>query len=423
MSKKITQMTTPARGEADPTSLPVLATLEAHIRGEIQRLLQTLLDEELTDFLGRAKSARRVDGPGGPPVYRNGYGKPRRVSLMAGTVTVRRPRVRGAADARFESQLLPFFRKQTPEVTELLNQGYLHGMAMGDFDLAFRHLLGDGAPLSASGLCGLKKRWAADYAAWRTRPLDDLELVYLWADGIYVKAGLDREKAALLVLIGALSDGTKVLLAVESGERESSESWARVLRDLKARGLCAPRLTIADGHLGLWGALAGVYPTSGEQRCWLHKLLNVLDRVPKKAQVEVRGWLRRLMYAESRARYLQLRTQFAARYHGRYPDAVATLERDEARMLTYYDFPAEHWKHLRTSNVIESPFAAVRLRTTAAKRFKRVDTAVALIWKLLVVAEQRFRCLAAPHRCAEVFRGTLYQDGDVVQQLIPGEAA
>lgn len=423
MSKKITEVPSPARGPEGPGALPLLATLETHIRGEIQRLLQTLLDEELTAFLGRAKSARVAETPGAGPGYRNGHGKPRRVSLMAGTVTVRRPRVRGAADLRFESQLLPFFRKQTPEVTELLNQGYLHGMATGDFDLAFRHLLGDGAPLSASGLCGLKKRWAADYASWRARPLDDLELVYLWADGIYVKAGLEREKAALLVLIGALSDGSKVLLAVESGERESSESWARVLRDLKARGLRAPRLTIADGHLGLWGALTDVYPTSGEQRCWLHKLINVLDRVPKKAQFEVRGWLRRLMYAESRARYLQLRAQFATRYQGRYPDAVATLERDEARMLTYYKFPAEHWKHLRTSNVIESPFAAVRLRTSAAKRFKRVDSAVALIWKLLLVAERRFRCLAAPLRCTEVFRGTLYHDGDVVQRLIPGEAA
>lgn len=424
MSAKITTPRDPARGDDGREMLPVLATLETHIRGEIQRLLQTLLDEELTDFLGRAKSARGATaGLAGGKVYRNGHGKPRAVSLMAGTVTVRRPRVRGAADRRFESQLLPFFRKQTPEVTELLNQGYLHGMATGDFDLAFRHLLGDGAPLSASGLCGLKKRWAAEYAAWRTRPLDGLELVYLWADGIYVKAGLEREKAALLVLIGALSDGTKVLLAVESGERESSESWARVLRDLKARGLVAPRLTIADGHLGLWGALAGVYPTSGEQRCWLHKLVNVLDRVPKKAQLEVRGWLRRLMYAESRARYNQLRTQFVTRYRGRYPDAVATLERDEARLLTYYEFPAEHWRHLRTSNVIESPFAAVRLRTTAAKRFKRVDSAVALIWRLLQVAERRFRCLAAPQRCAEVFRGTRYADGEVVQHLIPGEAA
>ena len=423
MLKKIMNATAPASAPASPAHSPEWATLETHVRTEIQRMLQALLDEELTTFLGRAKSARCAEAPGQFRVYRNGHGKPRRVSLMAGTVTVCRPRMRGAADQRFESHLLPFFQKHTKEVVELLNQGYLHGMATGDFELAFRHLLGEGAPLSASGLCQLKKRWSADYATWRARPLDDLELVYLWADGVYVKAGLEREKAALLVLIGALSDGTKVLLAVESGERESSESWARVLRDLKARGLRAPRLTIADGHLGLWGALTQVYPTSAEQRCWLHKFLNVLDRVPHKAQLEVKGWLRQLMYAESRAAYVRVRTRFATRFRGRYPDAVATLERDEARLLTYYDFPAEHWRHLRTTNVIESPFAAVRLRTSAAKRFKRVDSAVALIWKLLGVAERGFRVLSAPSRCRELFCGDRFVDGVPVQLAAAGVAA
>lgn len=423
MSQKIMDIPAGASGADGSTSSPIWRTLETHVRSEIQRLLQELLDEELTAFLGRAKSARCAEAPGQLRVYRNGHGKPRRVSLMTGTVTVCRPRIRGAADQHFESHLLPFFQKHTPEVVELLNQGYLHGMATGDFELAFRHLLGDGAPLSASGLCSLKKRWAADYATWRARPLDDLELVYLWADGVYVKAGLEREKAALLVLVGALSDGTKVLLAVESGERESTESWARVLRDLKARGLKAPTLTIADGHLGLWGALTEIYPTSAEQRCWLHKLLNVLDRVPQQAQLEVKGWLRKLMYAESRAAYTTLRTRFAARFRSRYPDAVATLERDEARMLTYFDFPHEHWKHLRTTNVIESPFAAVRLRTSAAKRFKRVEHAVALIWKLLGVAERHWRVLAAPNRCAEVFRGAHFTDGMPNQLTQSGVAA
>lgn len=422
MPKKITAVAAGASPApaASPSPAPVWATLEAHCRTQIQAMLQQLLEEELTAFLGRAKSARRTGGQQG---YRNGYGKPRRVTLLSGTVTVRRPRVRGAADERFASQLLPFFQKHTPEVVELLHQGYLHGMASGDFELALRHLLGEGAPLSAASLCQLKRRWHAEYQQWRARALDDLELVYLWADGIYVKAGLEGEKAALLVLIGALSDGRKVVLAVESGVRESTESWARVLRDLKARGLGPPRLTMGDGHLGLWGALAAVYPESAEQRCWVHKMANVLDRVPQKAQPEVTGWLRQLMRAESRAACERLRGRFAARFRSRYPDAVAALERDWARLLTYYDFPREHWRHLRTTNVVESPFAAVRLRTSAAKRFKRVESAVALIWKLLGVAERHFRTLSTAQRCREVYHGARFADGAPVQSTSPGAAA
>ncbi len=394
--------------DASPEMSPVWATLEAYARGKIQEMLQALLDEELTAFLGRAKYERGAGASGG---YRNGYGKPRRVTLMNGTVVVRRPRVRGLVE-RFESQLLPFFKNQTAAVTELLHQGYLHGMATGDFELALRHLLGEGAPLSAASLCRLKARWRDEYEAWRARPLDGLEVVYWWADGIYVKAGVDDGKAAVLVIIGALSDGTKVVLAVESGQRESTESWARVLRELQARGLRAPRLTIADGHLGLWSALAQLYPDSGEQRCWTHKMLNVLDTVPTGRQAEVRGWLRQLMYADTRAACEQLRTRFAARYQARDPKAVATLERDWERLITFFDFPKEHWGHLRTTNVVESPFAAVRLRTTAAKRFKRVEHATALIWKVLGVAERNFRVLKAPRRCAEVWAGAVFRDGE-----------
>lgn len=415
MSKKMALPAGIASSSASPppaaTGSPIWATLEAHMRTQIQQWLQQLLDEEVTEFLGRAKAQRRLEA-GAPRVYRNGRGKPRQVSLLSGTVTVRRPRIRGVADQRFESRLLPFFKKQTPEVGELLHQGYLHGMATGDFELAFRHLLGDGAALSRAGLVQLTERWQRDYDAWRARALDGLELVYLWADGVYVKAGLEREKAALLVLIGALADGTKTVLAVESGARESSESWARVLRDLQARGLRSPRLTIGDGHLGLWGALAEIYPESAEQRCWLHKLLNVLDRVPLKAQEEVKGWLKQLMYAESHVACERLKARFAVRYGRRYPEAVATLERDWARLVTYFDFPREHWKHLRTTNVVESPFAAVRLRTSPAKRFKRVARAVALIWKVLAVAERQFHLIAAPARCAEVYHGVPFIDGD-----------
>src|SRR5436309_348865 len=228
-------------------SRPGWEALEAYAREGIRRLLQQLLEEEMEEVLGRRRYERR-EGVDTPPGYRNGFGKPRRLSLMSGTITVRRPRVRGL-EARFESRLLPLFKRRTEEVGRLLPELYLHGLAHGDFDLAQRGLLGAGAPLSAASIARLKASWQAEYEAWRTRRLDDLEAVYLWVDGVYVKAGLEKDKAAILVVIAGLRGGRKVVLAVESGYRESTETWATLLRDLQRRGLRVPRLIIGDGHL------------------------------------------------------------------------------------------------------------------------------------------------------------------------------
>jgi putative transposase len=396
---------------SEAASSPVWETLETYARAQVREVIQTLLEDELTEFLGRAKSERRSAAE--PAVYRNGHGKPRRLSMMNGTITIRRPRVRGL-DERFESALLPFFKRRTREVSALLPELYLHGLATGDFELALRGLLGEGAPLSAASLVRAKAQWQAEYESWRQRSLEDLDVVYAWADGLYVKAGLEAGKAALLVVIVATSDGKKHVVAVESGERESIESWSRVLRDLKARGLKAPRLLVADGHLGIWGALAAIYPSCGEQRCWNHKFLNVLDQVSNKKQAAVRAWLRKIMYAETREEAERLRRQCVAQYRKLFPKAMAALERDWERMVTYYDCPKEHWTHLRTTNIVESPFASVRLRTTAAKRFKRVENACALIWKLLCVAEKTFRKLNAPELLKDVVAGTKYVNGIAV---------
>jgi len=391
-------------------SRPGWEALEAYAREGIRRLLQQLLEEEVEDVLRRQRYERRV-GVDARPGYRNGHGKPRRLSLMAGTVTVRRPRVRGL-EARFESRLLPLFKRRTEEVGRLLPELYLHGLAHGDFDLALRGLLGAGAPLSAASIARLKAGWQAEYDTWKRRRLDDLEPVYVWADGIYVKAGLEKDKAAMLVLIAALRDGRKVVLAVESGYRESTESWAALLRDLKARGLRAPRLVIADGHLGIWGAVGSVFPTVGEQRCWNHRLVNVLDTLPKTRQAEARALLTKIPYAETRAEAEGLKCDFQAWATKKGVAAAGRrLEEDWERLVTFYAFPKEHWKHLRTTNVVESPFASVRLRTGAAKRFKKVENATAVIWKTLLVAEQRFRRLDSPELLPEVAEGVVYVDG------------
>jgi putative transposase len=383
--------------------------LETFVREQIQRFIQALLEEEVTTLLGRSKSARRaaVDASKG---LRNGYGNPRRLTLTTGAITVRRPRVRGL-DERFVSRVLPLFKRRTREVGELLPQLYLHGLALGDFDVALRGLLGDAAPLSPTSLTRLKAQWQLEYEAWKRRRLDDLEVVYVWADGLYVKAGLEDSKAALLVLIGALTNGQKIVLAVESGQRESKESWGAVLRDLHGRGLPPWRCTIADGHLGIWAALGEQQPATAEQRCWNHRITNVLDAIPKKQQAQARTLLCAMPYAESHAACEELREQFAQRYSQLAPKAVERLAADWERLVTFYQFPREHWRHLRTTNVVESPFAAVRLRTTAAKRFKKVDSATAMIWKLLRVAEQTFRRLNAPEVLPAVYAGATYADG------------
>jgi transposase-like protein len=384
--------------------------LETWARSQIQTWVQDLLEAEVTELLGRGKSQRRpvVDAPRGS---RNGYGKPRRLTLSVGTIAVRRPRVRGLEE-RFQSQLLPLFVRRTREVSALLPELYLHGLAQGDLALALRGLLGEGAPLSASTVARLTAKWQGAYEAWSRRRVDDLEVVYLWVDGVYVKAGLEKDKAAILVVLAGLSDGRKVLLAVASGPRESTEAWGALLRDLRGRGLRAPRLTIGDGHLGIWSALRAVYPETAEQRCWNHRILNVLDTLPTRVQPQAKDLLAAIAYAETRDEAERQKAAFqrwaAQRGHD---DAARRLDRDWDRFVTFYQFPKEHWPHLRTSNPVESPFAALRLRTHAAKRFKKVGHATAIIWKMLLVAERRFRRLTAPERVQEVYLGVKFVNG------------
>jgi putative transposase len=398
--------------ERGAVSTPTWETLEGFARGKVQEFVQAILEDEVTALLGRRRSERRpaVDAK---PGYRNGYGKPRRLAMRNGTITVRRPRLRGLEE-RFVSRVLPLFARRTKEVGAVLPELYLHGLAQGDFELALRGLLGEGAPLSPSSIARLRAQWQLDYEAWTHRRLDGSDVVYVWADGIYVKAGLEREKAAVLVVLGAFRDGHKEVLAITPGYRESTESWLAVLRDLKARGLTSPRVVVADGQTAIWAAVTQLWPTAREQRCWNHKILNVLDRLPRKVQAEARTLLTAIPYAPTRAEAERRRDRFAKRYRRWYPKAVATLEADWERMVTFYDLPQAHWQHLRTTNVVESPFAAVRLRTTAAKRFKKVANATALIWRVLMVAEHRFRRLNAPHLLAAVADGQQFRDGTAV---------
>ncbi len=408
--------------ESGLASRPEWEHLEEWLRGQMQGLIQDLLEQEVTEFLGRTRSVRRSESDNDAG-YRNGYAPPRRLTLSSGTIRVRRPRVRDTEE-RFESRLLPLFVHRTREVADLIPELYLHGLSEGDFDLALRGLLGEEAPISASTVARLKERWNAELAEWRARPLEDLEVVYMWVDGVYVKAGLERDKAAVLVVMAALSDGSKVVMSVVPGYRESTRSWSEVLRDLRDRGLNCPRLVVGDGHLGIWGALRNVWPEAGEQRCWNHKIINVLDKLPKRQHDQGRLLLRNIPYAETRAEAERLRKVFT-RWCGdhSYEAAREAIERDWERMVTFYDYPREHWRHLRTTNPVESPFAALRLRTDAARRYKRVDRAIAVIWKMLMVAEKRFRRLQAPELMEDVYLGAKYVDGIAVELKVEKVAA
>jgi len=262
----------------------------------------------------------------------------------------------------------------------------------------------------------LKAQGQAEYEAWSARSVAEVEAVYLWVDGMYVKAGWEKEKAALLVVLAALRDGRKVVLAVTPGQRESTESWAALLRDLRARGLRPPRLVVGDGHLGIWGALRTIYPEAAEQQCWNHKLLNVLDTVSTAHQPTAKELVTRMAYAPTRQEAERGREQFRRWCQQRgYHTAAESVERSWERLVTFYSFPQPHWQHLRTTNPVESPFAAARLRTDAAKRFNRLDNATAVLCKLLRVAETHFRRVKHPELMDVVYRGLEIVDGQLVK--------
>lgn len=406
MRKKSIVATTP--------STIVWENLEQFARLKIQEFLQNVLEEEVTELLGRKKYERSgpVDGEG----QRNGYGKPRKLTMTIGTVKVKRPRVRGLEE-RFESRILPLFATRTKDVGELLPELYLHGLSSGDFDLALRGLLGEDAPLSPQTINRLKEKWQAEKVLWDQRSLEELQPVYVWVDGIYVKAGLEKEKACVFVALAALRDGTKVVISLTPGHRESKESWASFLRNLKQRGMKTPRLIIGDGNLGIWSAVSEIFPGADEQRCWNHRIVNAVDKITKKLQPTGRELIKKIPYAETLKKAEELKREFQKWCIKHEQHAAAkVLDVDWDRMITFYNFPKEHWVHLRTSNVVESPFATLRLRTDAARRYKKVDNATAVMWKMLLVVEKRFNKLHAAEKMEEVFQKVKYQDGNKVNE-------
>jgi putative transposase len=389
--------------------------LDGLVREGARRMLLAALKAEVDEYVSAHADHR--DEAGHALVVRNGVAQPRKVTTAAGEFEIQAPRVHDRREGRrFTSAILPPWARRSPKVTEVLPILYLRGISTKDFEPALAEFFGSEAGLSASTIQRLTREWTAELATFRQRDLSQVDYVYLWADGVHFNIRLEQDRLCCLVLIGVRADGHKELVAVGDGYRESIESWSELLRDLKRRGMRAPVLAIGDGALGFWGGLREVFPDSREQRCWVHKIANVLDAVPTSLRPKVKAALHNIMNAENREAADVAIDEFEANYGAKYAKAVDKVLRDREVLLAHFQFPAEHWIHLRTTNVIESTFATVRLRTRKTKGAGSRAAGLAMAYKLLEAAQERWRCVNAPHLVALVRAGATFVDGFIVER-------
>lgn len=378
--------------------------LEAIARRAAQTMIQAALEREVEEYLGRQRyhhTGAAVEFRG----YRNGTGRTRSITGGFGTVAVAVPRVSDtpAEHEPFASQIIKPYQKRSRTVAELFPKLFVEGLATRDFEPALRSLLGQEAALSPATMSRLNQKFKAEYDEWRGSSLTEQHFVYIWADGIHLKAGISTENAAVLVVIGVDAAGTKHFLAIEEGYRESKESWLEVLRGLRARGMNEPALAVADGALGFWAALPQVWSQTKAQRCWFHKASNILDKLPQRERAEAAKRIRAIYLAPSRAEAERLAQVLIREWRAvHYQRAADCLSVDLVACLQFFDYPPEHWRHLRTTNPIESVFAAIRLRTDAAKRFRTARSGVHLIFQLLKRYEQSWLRISAPEKLREV---------------------
>ncbi len=385
------------------------------LRQGAQKMLAQAIEAEVADWIERHQDCR--DGAGHRQVVRNGHLPGRTITTGVGPVTVKQPRVHDRRPAerreKFSSAILPPYLRKTKSVEELIPWLYLKGVSTGDFSEALAALLGPGAKgLSATTVTRLKGLWEQEYHDWSKRSLAGKQYVYVWADGVHFNIRLEGGRQCILVLLGATPDGKKELIAVQDGHRESEQSWKELLLDVQARGLVIePKLAIGDGALGFWKAVRQVWPTAAEQRCWVHKTANVLDKLPKGVQPKAKDMLHEIYLAPSRAEAEKAFDLFVRTYEAKYPKATDCLAKDRQALLVFYDFPAEHWLHLRTTNVIESVFATVRLRTEKTKGSGTRVACLTMVFKLMQSASRHWRALNGSGLLSEVIKGTIFVDG------------
>lgn len=361
------------------------AELDDLCRTKIAELVQAYLEVEVDELLGRLRYER---SDGGRLGFRDGHDPERTVTSTIGPIPIRRPRVRGTVH---ESKLIPKFRRRLPSIDKTIHRLWIEGLAHRDFEPTLRGLLGSQAPLSASTIARVNAEFGAEFDAWKHRRLDGEHFVYLWADGIHLGAGPADERRVLLVLIGADARGIKHLIALEEAMTESELSWTELFEDLKQRGLREPKLIIADGAHGMWAAATKAFSDAQQQRCWLHKIRNVLDKVPEKQQPWVHTDLRSIVHAKSESEARQQIETLAQGLQREYPKAAACVRDDVDRMVTFFRFPKPNWKSLRTTNPIESIFSSVRLRTDAARRLRTGTSATYLVFKLIQRLSESWR--------------------------------
>ena len=395
------------------------SVLDAYVREGARKLLQAALECEVESFV--EEYAVKVDEHGRRLVVRNGYLPARSIMTGAGPLEVEQPRVRDKSRhveerAVFTSAILPPYLRKSRSVEELIPWLYLKGISTGEFPEALQSLLGEDAKgFSPNVVVRLKERWSQEYEEWSRRDLSGEEYVYVWADGIHVNVRLEDEgnqKQCLLVLMGATAEGRKELIAVMDGVRESKQSWQELLLDLKQRGLTKPpKLAVGDGALGFWAALREVYPTTREQRCWVHKTANVLNKMPKALQAKAKSDLHQIWLAETRDAAIKAFDHFLEKYGAKYEAACSCLSKDRDALLAFYDFPAEHWGHLRTTNPIESTFSTIRLRHRRTKGSGSRRASLTMMFKLAQSASRRWRRLNGHHQLVLVLEGRIFTDG------------
>lgn len=380
-----------------------------------RQLLAQAVEAELAELLAQ-HADRQVDGR--QAVVRNGYLPDRTIQTGLGDVSVKIPKVRDRSGqgVKFNSKLVPPYLKRTKSIEDFIPWLYLKGISTGDMQVTLESLLGEGiAGLSAGTVSRLKQSWEADYDRWRQRDLSRRRYVYVWADGVYSNVRMD-ERLCLLVIVGSDDTGRKEVLAVVDGYRESEASWLEVLEQLESQGLTiAPKLAIGDGALGFWKAVAKKWPQTAQQRCWVHKTANVLNKVPKALQPKLKAALHDIWMAETRQAARKAFDDCVRRFEAKYPKAMACLQKDKEAMLAFYDFPATHWQHIRTTNPIESVFATVRLRTVKMKNCGSRTTTLTMAWQLMATAQKRWRRLRGYKLLADVVEGVKFKDGERVE--------
>jgi transposase-like protein len=406
---------------ADAVGSASVSLIDQIVRDGARRMLAEALQAEVEAYIARFAAER--DENGRRLVVRNGSHQPREVLTSAGAVEVTAPRVNDrrvdpdtGERARFTSAILPPWCRKTPKINEVLPLLYLHGLSSGDFGPALGQFLGSSAGLSASVITKLTETWKAEQRVFAARDLSDVDYVYLWADGIHVNIRLEEHQLCLLVLIGVRADGRKELVALADGYRESVESWADLLRDCARRGMRAPVLAVGDGALGFWGALREVFPQARAQRCWFHKIATVLGALPKSAHPGAKKALAEVWNAEDKNHARAAAKAFEAVYGAKFPKAAAKITDDLDELLAFYDYPAEHWIHLRTTNPIESTFATVRHRTKITRGPGSRAAGLAMAFKLIEAAQARWRAVNAPHLVALVRAGATFVNGKLVER-------